>query len=114
MQSGQRAKFDSIRRVLGSAFTGTFQDLGTSLTVVPRIIIFQNDTNGTVEITDDISSTGIALELIAGERLVLDLATNRNDRDNTYGWGIGTQFSVSGTAASTGSVKISIIYAVGI
>jgi len=105
---GQIAAFDAIRTIDSATFTGSFQAVGTPLTVVPRIILFQNDSGVTVQVTDS-TVTGAAMTLPAGERVIIDCATNRDAKDQLLGFPIGTQFYASGTS-STGNLTITIIY----
>lgn len=106
--TSQRAKFDAIRKIDASTFNGSWQEVGSALTHNPRFIVIQNDTNQTVQFTDNLE-TDEAMELIASERVVFDLTTNRIDEDNSFSFSIGTQFYVKASAGA-GSFKISMVY----
>lgn len=114
MAVGQRAAFNALRSLDEVDLTGSFQVLGTPLTDVPRLLIIQNDTQTSVSITDSLV-TGVAMTFIAGDRLVLDVQTNRDNSNNQFGFDIGTQFYVQGTASGSpsGAFKMAIIYARG-
>lgn len=114
MAVGQRAAFDALRTLDEGDLTGSLQAFGTPLTHVPRLIIIQNDTQTDVSLTDSLV-TGVAMTFISGDRLILDLEANRDNSNNQFGFDIGTQFYVEGTASGSpdGAFKMSIIYARG-
>jgi hypothetical protein len=101
-----RARFLVEATRAGNTFNGAYQTLST-LTQHPVILIIQNDTNSTVTLSDDGATAG--LTLIAGARLVLDLRGSTT-RSNDFSWHIGTTFYVNGTAGSTGTYRMSILY----
>ncbi len=102
----QRAGFDAERYRSG-AFSGSFQTLGSALTQTPVIIIFDNQSNVSIEVSVDGTNTWKTFS--AGEALVLDLRAAHGIASN-YTVDAGTQFYVKGTAG-TGSFRLSILYA---
>ena len=101
-----RAAFVTEATRAGNTFNGAYQTL-TTLTENPVIMIIQNDTNSTVILSD--TGTTAGLTLIAGARIVLDMRGNHG-MANLFTRRIGTIFYVNGTAGSTGTYRMSIIY----
>lgn len=102
----QRAGFDTERSRSG-AFSGSFQTLGTPLTENPVILIFDNQSTVSIEVSVD--GTNTWKTFAAGEALVLDLRAAHGIASN-YTIDLGTQFYVKGTGG-TGSFSLSILYA---
>lgn len=90
------------------AFTGTSLSLGT-LSNKPVILLVKNQTNQTIFVSTDGSSTN-GTTMIAGESFVIDCRGNKGNAVNG-GFPIGTTFFASVPMAGTGNVVISIIYA---
>jgi hypothetical protein len=103
----QSAAFDTELTVL-APFTGVAQLLGT-LTNNPAVMFIKNTSTVDVFFADNPGSTK-GTTMVAGERIVLDCSTNRQENAYTLAFNIGTKFYVTGTAGS-GSFKVSIIYA---
>jgi hypothetical protein len=101
-----RAGFDTERSRAG-AFSGSFQTLGSPLTENPVILIIDNQSSVSVELSVDGTNTWKTFS--SGEALVLDLRGNNGIASN-FTVDIGTQFYVKGTGG-TGSFRISILYA---
>lgn len=101
-----RVGFDTERSRAG-AFSGSFQTLGTALTVNPAIIIFDNQSDVAVQVSVD--AVNVWKTFSAGEAMILDLRGN-NALAANYTVDIGTQFYVKATAG-TGSFYMSITYA---
>lgn len=91
-----------------AAGTGSFIAFSGVLTQIPSIIIFDNQSNVTIVISDD-GSTNFKT-FVAGEALVLDMRTNKTRSAEDFAWGIGTQFFAS-SAAGVGLFTISYVYA---
>lgn len=102
----QRAVFDTERIVTG-AFTGLFQTIGTPLTENPVIMIFDNQSTVSIEVSVDGTNTWKTFPV--GEALVLDFRAAHGIASN-FTPDLGTQFYARGTAG-TGSFSISILYA---
>lgn len=102
----QIAKFDALRTIDSSTFTGSYQAVGTKLSVNARIVIFQNNSNQTVTISTD--GTTDMLQLLTMERVVFDLNTNHS-LPLMFSFPPGTQFYAKGSAG-TGNFNISLIY----
>lgn len=88
--------------------TGAFQAFSAALTQNPAIIIFDNQSNVAVAISDDGTTTGKTFT--AGEAMILDLRTNKLNHADDLTWRKGTQFYAS-SAAGVGSFRISVVYA---
>jgi hypothetical protein len=69
---------------------------------------FQNDSTVTVFVSDDGTTTN-GKSFIAGERMVLDVRTNKGNA-NCAAFPIGTTFYATG-AVGTGTFSISYIFA---
>lgn len=91
-----------------AAGTGSFLAMSAALTQNPAIIIFDNQSNTAVTISDDGVTSGKTFS--AGEALVLDLRTNKGAVANDLTWPVGTQFYAS-SAAGVGSFYVSVVYA---
>lgn len=87
--------------------TGSYQAFSAALTQNPAIIIFDNQSDAAVTISDDGTTDGKTFA--AGEALVLDLRTNA-PYVKELTWRIGTQFYAS-SAAGTGNFYISLVVA---
>lgn len=101
-----RVGFDTERSRSG-AFSGSFQTLGSALTQNPAIMIFDNQSTVTIEVSID--GTNTWKTFTSSEAMVLDLRANNGMAAN-YTVDIGTQFYVKGTGG-TGDFKLSILYA---
>ena len=97
-----RARF-GVERELDAPFMGSYQTIGDPLTAIPNIIIFDNQSNVSCEISVD--GTNTWKTFAAGEALVVDFATNN------LLVAMGTQFYLNASSTSTGSFFITIIYA---
>ena len=102
----QRAGFDTERSRAG-AFSGSFQTLGSPLTHTPVIMILDNQSTVSIEVSVDGTNTWKTFS--AGEALVLDLRAAHGIASN-FTIDAGTQFYVRGTGG-TGSFRLSILYA---
>lgn len=102
-----RARFDTERSRDATTFTGAFQTLGSALTATPVIMIVDNQTTVTVELSVD--GTNVWKTFTSGEALVLDFRANGGIAGTFYMDG-NTQFYVRG-AAGTGLFCISMLTA---
>lgn len=104
----QRAGFDTERSLAATSLTGVMQAIGTALTVSPVIIIFDNQTDVAVAISVD--GINIWKTFSAGEALLLDMRSNHGIAAN-FVVDMGTLFQTNSAVGTTGSFRISIIYA---
>lgn len=104
----QRVGFDTERTLAATSFTGAFQAIGTPLSVNPVVIIFDNQTDVSASLSVD--GTNVWKTFSAGEAFVLDLRANHGMAAN-YTIDIGTLFSTNAAVGTSGSFRISIIYA---
>lgn len=102
----QIAKFENLRSIAASTFTGSYQTVGTPLLYNSRILIIQNDTNQIVTISTD--GVNDMINLQSNERIIFDLNTNHS-QPMMFTFPIGTQFYVNGSSG-TGNLYISTIY----
>mgnify|MGYP005609221763 FL=1 len=102
----QRANFET-ERSRSAAFSGSFQTLGSALTAMPVIAIFDNQSTVSVEVSDDGANTWKTFS--AGAALVLDFRANHGIASN-FTIDVGTQFYVKGTGG-TGAFRLSILSA---
>lgn len=101
-----RAGFDTERSRAG-AFSGSYQTLGSAISENPVIMIFDNQSTVSIEVSIDGTNTWKTFSV--GEALVLDLRGNHGMAAN-FTVDLGTQFYVRGTGG-TGSFFLSILYA---
>lgn len=103
--SSIRVGFDVERSVTG-AFTGAWQLLGAALVYSPVIVIFDNQSTISIELSIDGVNTWKTFS--SGEAIVLDLRANKGQAYN-FSVPEGTQFRVRGTGG-TDSFRMSTIY----
>ena len=106
--NNQRVGFDAERSLAGTSFNGTFQNIGTPLDNNPVVIIFDNQTD--VEVPLSVDGVNIWKTFSASEAFVLDLRANHGIAAN-YTIDIGTEFSTNAAVGTTGSFRISVIFA---
>ena len=94
-------------RSRAGAFSGSFQTLGSAFTHNPIIMILDNQSTVSIEVSFDGTNTWKTFS--AGEALVLDFRANNGIAAN-FTLPIGTQVYVKGTAG-TGSFRLSMFYA---
>lgn len=104
----QRVGFEDERSRAATTFNGTYQNIGSALTNTPVVIIFDNQTDVSVPLSVTGSSTWKTFS--AGECLLLDLRANHGIASN-YTIDAGTQFSTNASVGTSGSFRISLIYA---
>lgn len=107
MSNNSISCFADTERTVTGPFTGSFQTLGSVLSVNPIIMILDNQSDVDVEVSTDGTNTWKTFS--AGEALVLDMRANNGLAAN-FTFPISTQFYVRGTAG-TGSFRLSILYA---
>jgi hypothetical protein len=95
-------------RSLAVPSSATFSAIGTPLAHSPVIIIFDNQST----VSSQVSMDGVKVwkTFTAGEALVLDITANAGSAP-TRVITAGTQFYVNGAGGATGDFKISILYA---
>lgn len=103
----QRVGFDVERSLAGTSFNGTSQVIGAALGFNPAVIVFDNQTDVSVPL---LANTVLWKTFSAGEAFVLDLRAN-NGIASDYTIDLGTQFSTNATVGTSGSFRISIVYA---
>lgn len=103
----EKAKWGAQVSLNTASGTSSYQSFSGTLSDNPAIIIFDNQSNVAVTISDDGTTDGKTFS--AGEALVLDLRTNAS-LSKELSWPVGTQFSGK-SAAGTGSFVISYVYA---
>jgi hypothetical protein len=104
----QRVGFDTERSLAASSFNGSYQFIGSALTHNPVVIVFDNQTDVAVPLSADGVNTWKTFS--AGEAFVLDLRANHGIASN-YTIDIGTSFSTNAAVGTSGSFRISIVYA---
>jgi len=104
----QRVGFDTERALAATSFNGAYQTIGTALGENPVVIIFDNQTN--VEVPLSVNGTSIWKTFSAGEAFVLDLRANHGVASN-YTMDEGTRFFTNASVGTSGSFRISLIYA---
>lgn len=95
---------------LSAPFSGATQLIGT-LTNIPVILMFKNQSTATVFVSDNPGSTK-GTTMIAGEEIIFDCSAN-GPQACQRGFGIGTNFYCKGPSDGgiTGAFKISVLYA---
>ena len=104
----QRVGWDTERTRASTTFNGTFLAIGTPLDVNPVVLVWDNQTDVPVAISVD--GINIWKTFAPGEAFVLDLRANHGIAAN-YTIDIGTTFFTNSAVGTTGSFRISIIYA---
>ena len=104
--TGGIAAFD-VERVVTGPFSGMYVTIGSPLGFNPVIIIFDNQSTVTVDLSID--GTNSFKTFVSGEAMLLDLRSNIGLAQN-YTIPIGTQFYINATGG-TGSFNISMMYA---
>lgn len=104
----EKAKFAAELSYDTSGGTGSYIAFSASLSQNPSMIIFDNQSNVPVLISDDGTTDGKTF--VAGEAMVLDMRANASFPASDLTWPIGTLFYAK-SAAGVGNFKISIVYA---
>lgn len=103
----QRAFPDTERSLASTSFDGTDQNIGTALNFNPVIMIFDNQTD--VEVP--LYVQGILFKTFgSGDVFVLDMRSNDGKAAN-YTFDLNTQFSTNASVGTSGSFRISILFA---
>jgi hypothetical protein len=97
-----------VERSLAVPASASFSAIGTALTHAPVVIIFDNQSTVTSQVSWD--GVNVWKTFVAGEALVLDCTANAGSAPTRL-IPIGTQFYVNGAGGATGNFKISILYA---
>lgn len=100
-KAAQQLTFDT------STGTGSYLPFSGALAQNPSVIIFDNQSNVSVTISDD--GTTDFKTFAGGQALVVDLRTNKTRSAEDFVWPIGTQFFAN-CASGTGLFYISYIY----
>lgn len=104
----QRVGFDTERARAATTFNSTYLAIGSALVYNPVVIVFDNQTDVSVPISID--GTNVWKTFSAGEAFVLDLRANHGIAPN-YTIDIGTLFLTNAAVGTSGSFRISIVYA---
>lgn len=103
----QRATPETERSLAATSFDGTDQNIGTPLENVPVHMVFDNQTDVSVPLYVD----GVLYKtFMAGDVFVLDLRANHGMAAN-FAFDRYTQFSTNASVGTTGSFRISVLYA---
>jgi hypothetical protein len=103
-----RVGFEDERSLAATSFNGTYKSIGSALSNNPVVIVFDNQTDVSVPLS--VTGTSTWKTFSVGEAFILDLRAN-NGTAPDYTIDLGTQFSTNATVGTTGSFKISLIYA---
>ncbi len=107
MSGLNRARFAEELTYDTSGGTPAYQAFSDVLQENPAMIIFDNQSDVAVTISDDGTTNGKTF--VAGEALVLDLRTNRELTADDMSWRKGTQFFARSVVGS-GFFRISYVY----
>lgn len=103
------AQFDTIRTLAFGGISGTYAVVGAPLTVLGRIIVVVNSTNGNLFLSTDGVNNMIFVP--ASSFREYDLSANRNRTAEEFVLPISTQFYVKqSTAPTSGDVYIEVVY----
>ena len=106
--NSHRVGFDTERTLAATSFTGAFQNIGTAMQNNPVVLVLDNQTDVSVPLSVD--GVNIWKTFSAGEAFILDLRANHGTAAN-FTMDIGTQFSTNAAVGTSGSFRISVIYA---
>ena len=102
----RKAEYQARRSRDSSTFDNTYQTLGSTLTAPALLLKIVNDSSIDVDISTDASTDH---DFIPADSFTLyDLRSNHG-REYEFAFPTGTQFSVKGAAAGTGSVYLVVI-----
>lgn len=104
-----KAKFGAQLNYDTSAGDGNYQDFDAGFVDTPSLVIFDNQSNVNVTISDD--GINDAKTFVASEALVLDLRANKGFPSEDLTFEKGKIFKAK-SAAGSGNFTISYIYAV--
>ncbi len=104
----QRVGFDTERSRASTTFTGSYLTIGTPLEYNPVNITFSNQTDVSVPISVDGANTWMTFDV--GQSFTLDLRANHGIASN-YTIDLGTQFYTNASVGTSGSMRISMVYA---
>ena len=103
----QRAAVETERSLDSTSFDGTDIPIGPPLAHPPVIMVFDNQTDVSVPLY---VNTVLFKTFSAGDVFVLDMRANHGQAAN-FGFDEGTRFSTDASVGTTGSMRISVIYA---
>lgn len=103
-----RAGFETERALASTSFNSGYQVIGPVLAENPVVIIFDNQTDVDVPISVDAANTWKTF--VPGEAIVLDLRANHGIASN-FTCDLGVQFYTNAAVGTSGSFRISTIYA---
>jgi hypothetical protein len=103
----QRATPEAERSLAATSFNGSAQNIGTALVYNPVIMIFDNQTDVAVPL---LVNNVLWHTFSAGQSLVLDMRGNKGMAAN-FTFSIGDQFSTNASVGTSGSFRISTLYA---
>lgn len=106
--TSENLSFGTELSLAGTSLTGSAVLVG-SLSEVPSIITFANDTNQTVFVADNTGSTK-GWTMIAGKSIIVDCVTNKGERASVLAFRKGTQFYATGPVG-TGTFRIGVLTA---
>lgn len=103
----QNAFPEPERSLASTSFDGTDQPIGDPLANPPVILIFDNQTDVAVPVYVD----GVLFKtFVAGDVFPIDLRANHGIAGN-FSFQTGTQFSTNASVGTSGSIRISMLYA---
>lgn len=105
--ASQRAMIEAERSLAATSFDSTLQAIGTPLANSPAIMVFDNQTDVSVPLYID----GVLFKtFVEGDVFVLDLRANNGTAVN-FGFDKGSLFQTDAAVGTSGSFRISTIYA---
>ena len=109
----KRARIDQIRTLGFAGISGVYAAVGSAFTVRPRLMCINNNTDGDLYFTDDITQD--KLFVAAGSFKLLDITSNmETHNDDAFEFPVGTQMYVKEiTNPTSGDVYIELIYGYG-
>lgn len=111
-----KAKFDELRTLAFGSISGTYALAGTTFTHAPRLIKITNETNVGLYIAYDrnfFAQNKQQDTISAGSSLVYDVTANRSEQGGSLFLPQlnGVWIKDRGSAASSGSVYVTVMYA---
>lgn len=113
MSSAKKVYFDTLRSLAFGGISASYAQVGSTLSVNPRIMCITNKTQGDMIFSTDDTNVDGQIFIPAGSFKLYDLTANLvPGHDDNFVIAVGTKFYVKQvTAPTSGGVYIEFVYA---